>query len=147
MGSPLSSDTVERHTLKQVPWYWIRGSGSCDIGDLAGPSKAQAAWPCPTHWDHGLALQGFPLCLRPSAPGCDSAIDDLLCAQTVKWTVRGSRLFVTSPIGTVDVILSYCHNSLNDSTLINEIPYFTEKRVGVISASPLSMGLLTKVWP
>ena len=50
-----------------------------------------------------------------------------------------------SYLGTVDVILSYCHNSLNDSTLVDELPYFTEKGVGVISASPLSMGLLTKV--
>lgn len=44
----------------------------------------------------------------------------------------------------VDVILSYCHNCLNDTTLVDLLPYFTEKGVGVISASVTSMGLFTK---
>ncbi|WIA38692.1 hypothetical protein OEZ86_001995 [Tetradesmus obliquus] len=44
------------------------------------------------------------------------------------------------PPGTVDVILSYCHYSLNDTALQDAIPYFQEKQVGIISASPLSMG-------
>jgi L-galactose dehydrogenase len=43
----------------------------------------------------------------------------------------------------VDTILSYCHYSMNDTTLIDLIPYLQEKNVGIISASPLSMGLLT----
>ncbi len=43
------------------------------------------------------------------------------------------------------MVLSYCHNSLNDSSLAAELLYFEDKGVGVISASPLSMGLLTKV--
>ena len=51
------------------------------------------------------------------------------------------------PQGTVDVILSYCHNSLNDSSLIQDLSYFEEKGVGVINASPLSMGLLTREGP
>jgi L-galactose dehydrogenase len=51
------------------------------------------------------------------------------------------------PKGTVDVVLSYCHNSLNDQSLIQELLYFEEKGVGVINASPLSMGLLTKEGP
>ncbi len=44
----------------------------------------------------------------------------------------------------VDTILSYCHYSLNDSSLETLIPYLQQKEVGVISASPLSMGLLTE---
>lgn len=48
------------------------------------------------------------------------------------------------PPGTVDVILSYCHYSINDSTLEDLLPYLKSKGVGVISASPLSMGLLTE---
>ncbi|KAH0727293.1 hypothetical protein KY284_003158 [Solanum tuberosum] len=48
------------------------------------------------------------------------------------------------PPGTVDVILSYCHYSVNDSTLEDLLPYLKSKGVGVISASPLSMGLLTE---
>lgn len=48
------------------------------------------------------------------------------------------------PKGTVDVILSYCHNTLNDVTLVELLPYFKEKGVGVISASVTCMGLFTK---
>jgi len=44
---------------------------------------------------------------------------------------------------TLDTILSYCHYSLNDTTLEELIPYLQEKQVGVINASPLSMGLLS----
>lgn len=51
------------------------------------------------------------------------------------------------PVGTVDIVLSYCHNSLNDQSLIGDLPYFEGKGVGVINASPLSMGLLTKEGP
>jgi L-galactose dehydrogenase len=43
----------------------------------------------------------------------------------------------------VDTILSYCHYSMNDTTLLNLIPMLQEKNVGIIGASPLSMGLLT----
>ena len=48
------------------------------------------------------------------------------------------------PKGTVDAVLSYCHNTLNDKSLIDLLPYFSEKDVGVISASVTSMGLFTK---
>ncbi|KAJ6948748.1 L-galactose dehydrogenase-like [Populus alba x Populus x berolinensis] len=51
------------------------------------------------------------------------------------------------PPGTVDVILSYCHYSVNDSTLGDLLPYLKSKGVGVISASPLAMGLLTENGP
>lgn len=51
------------------------------------------------------------------------------------------------PPGSVDVILSYCHYSINDSSLEDLLPYLKSKGVGVISASPLSMGLLTESGP
>ncbi|KAH7858940.1 hypothetical protein Vadar_029639 [Vaccinium darrowii] len=51
------------------------------------------------------------------------------------------------PPGTVDVILSYCHYGINDSTLEDLLPYLKTKGVGVISASPLAMGLLTESRP
>ncbi|PIA51837.1 hypothetical protein AQUCO_01000015v1 [Aquilegia coerulea] len=51
------------------------------------------------------------------------------------------------PPGTVDVILSYCHYSVNDTTLEDLLPYLKSKGVGVISASPLAMGLLTHNGP
>ena len=43
----------------------------------------------------------------------------------------------------VDVVLSYCHYALNDDTLAGLLPYLRQKDVGIISASPLGMGLLT----
>ncbi|EFJ45553.1 hypothetical protein VOLCADRAFT_93987 [Volvox carteri f. nagariensis] len=52
-----------------------------------------------------------------------------------------------APPGSVDVVLSYCHYCLNDTTLLGSLPYFRSKGVGVINASPLSMGLLTRQGP
>ncbi|GGA28604.1 aldo/keto reductase [Paenibacillus physcomitrellae] len=43
----------------------------------------------------------------------------------------------------VDVILSYCHYSLNDTSLLSLLPLLHEKGIGLVNASPLSMGLLT----
>ena len=48
------------------------------------------------------------------------------------------------PKGTVDVVLTYCHYSLNDTTLEDLIPYLKSKGVGIVNAGVLSMGLLTK---
>jgi aryl-alcohol dehydrogenase-like predicted oxidoreductase len=46
--------------------------------------------------------------------------------------------------GTVETVLSFCHYCLNDDALIDYLDYFGEKRIGVINASPFSMGLLTE---
>jgi aryl-alcohol dehydrogenase-like predicted oxidoreductase len=43
----------------------------------------------------------------------------------------------------VDTILSYCHYSLNDTALFDLVPYLRKRGVGIINASPLSMGLLS----
>lgn len=51
------------------------------------------------------------------------------------------------PFGTLDVVLSYCHYSMNDSTLEDLVPYLKSKGVGIINASPLAMGLLTEAGP
>lgn len=42
----------------------------------------------------------------------------------------------------LDVILSYCHYTLNDQTLLDIIPLLEAKEVALLNASPLSMGLL-----
>jgi aryl-alcohol dehydrogenase-like predicted oxidoreductase len=47
------------------------------------------------------------------------------------------------PAGTVESVLSFCHYCLNDDSLTDCLPYFEEKGIGVINASPFSMGLLT----
>jgi aryl-alcohol dehydrogenase-like predicted oxidoreductase len=44
----------------------------------------------------------------------------------------------------VDTVLSYCHYTLNDSSLAELLPYLQQKGVGIINASPLAMGLLTE---
>jgi len=49
--------------------------------------------------------------------------------------------------GAVDTILSYCHYSLNDTTLTQLVPYLQQRGVGIINASPLSMGLLSDAGP
>lgn len=43
----------------------------------------------------------------------------------------------------VDSVLSYCHYSLNDTSLLDILPLLEEKQVGLVNASPLSMGLLS----
>lgn len=42
----------------------------------------------------------------------------------------------------VDAIISYCHYSLNDTSLLDLLPLLEERGIGLVNASPLSMGLL-----
>ena len=49
-----------------------------------------------------------------------------------------------SPAGTVESILNFCHYSLNDDMLLDYLDFFEEKGIGVINASPFSMGLLSQ---
>jgi aryl-alcohol dehydrogenase-like predicted oxidoreductase len=48
------------------------------------------------------------------------------------------------PAGTVESVLSFCHYCLNDDALTDYLDYFEERSIGVINASPFSMGLLTE---
>ena len=45
--------------------------------------------------------------------------------------------------GTVESILCFCHYSLNDDMLTDYLDYFEQRGIGVINASPFSMGLLS----
>src|SRR5690606_28366796 len=47
----------------------------------------------------------------------------------------------------IDFILSYCHYCLNDTSLADLALLLAAKGIGIISASPLSMGLLTDGGP
>lgn len=49
-----------------------------------------------------------------------------------------------TPVGMVESVLNFCHFCLNDDKLLDYLDYFEEKGIGVINASPLSMGLLSK---
>lgn len=42
----------------------------------------------------------------------------------------------------LDCVLSYCHYSLNDTSLLELLPLLARNNIGLINASPLSMGLL-----
>nr|WP_185154624.1 aldo/keto reductase [Dysgonomonas sp. 511] len=48
------------------------------------------------------------------------------------------------PEGTVDSVLSFCHYCLNDDALADFLDFFEARGIGVINASPFSMGLLTE---
>ena len=58
--------------------------------------------------------------------------------ENLKWVVEHSEE------GTVESILNFCHYSLNDDLLLDYISFFEERKIGVINASPLSMGLLSE---
>ena len=58
--------------------------------------------------------------------------------ENLKWVI--DRV----PVGTVESVLSFCHYCLNDDKLGDFLDYFESKKVGVINASPLSMGLLSQ---
>lgn len=47
------------------------------------------------------------------------------------------------PEGTVDTVLTYCHYCLNNTSALSILPYLKSKGVGIINASPLSLGMLS----
>lgn len=47
----------------------------------------------------------------------------------------------------LDLILSYCHYTLFDRSLADLLPYLESHGVGILSASPLAMGLLSEHGP
>lgn len=58
--------------------------------------------------------------------------------ENLKWVIDH-----TAP-GMVECVLNFCHYSLNDDKLADFLDFFEERDLGVINASPLSMGLLTQ---
>ncbi|MBP7359050.1 MAG: aldo/keto reductase [Prevotella sp.] len=58
--------------------------------------------------------------------------------ENLKWVI--DRV----PEGTVESILNFCHYCLCDDKLADFLDYFEQKGVGIVNASPLSMGLLTE---
>ncbi len=57
--------------------------------------------------------------------------------ENLKWVIDHV------PAGTIESILNFCHFCLCDEKLVDFLDYFEERGIGVINASPLSMGLLT----
>ena len=58
--------------------------------------------------------------------------------ENLKWVIEHVEE------GTVESILNFCHYSLNDTLLADYLGFFEQHGVGVINASPLSMGLLSQ---
>ncbi len=58
--------------------------------------------------------------------------------ENIKWVVENT------PEGMVETIMNFCHYTLNDDMLLDYLDMFEERGIGVISASPLSMGLLSQ---
>lgn len=58
--------------------------------------------------------------------------------ENLQWVVEHSEP------GVVESILNFCHYSLNDEKLSDYFNYFESKNIGIINASPLSMGLLSQ---
>ncbi|MBO4755043.1 MAG: aldo/keto reductase [Bacteroidales bacterium] len=57
--------------------------------------------------------------------------------ENIKWVIEHV------PAGTVEATLCFCHYSLNDELLNDYFDFFEQHNVGIINASPLSMGLLS----
>ncbi len=58
--------------------------------------------------------------------------------ENLKWVIEHV------PAGTVESVLCFCHYSLNDEMLLDYLNFFEANNVGVINASPFSMGLLSQ---
>ena len=58
--------------------------------------------------------------------------------ENLKWVIEHAEE------GTVESILNFCHYSLNDDLLLDYLDFFEERGIGVINASPFSMGLLSQ---
>ena len=58
--------------------------------------------------------------------------------ENLKWVIEHSEP------GTVESVLCFCHYCLNDDMLLDYLDFFEQHGVGIINASPLSMGLLSR---
>ena len=58
--------------------------------------------------------------------------------ENLKWVIE------RVPDGTVESILNFCHYCLNDDKMNDFFDFFESHGVGIINASPLSMGLLSE---
>ena len=79
------------------------------------------------------------------------ALRDLQKAGKARFVgITGFPLGIYHPVMSriqVDAVLSYCHYSLNNTSLGRITQFLRDQNVGVINASPLSMGLLTNSGP
>lgn len=58
--------------------------------------------------------------------------------ENLKWVIEHSDEKV------VECVLNFCHYCLNDHLLLDYLDFFEQRGIGVINASPFSMGLLSE---
>ncbi len=58
--------------------------------------------------------------------------------ENLKWVIDNTEN------GMVESVLCFCHYCLNDTLILDYLDCFEQKGIGVINASPLSMGLLSE---
>ncbi|MBO4923133.1 MAG: aldo/keto reductase, partial [Bacteroidales bacterium] len=58
--------------------------------------------------------------------------------ENLKWVIDNTES------GLVESVLCFCHHCLNDTLILDYLDDFEQKGIGVINASPLSMGLLSE---
>lgn len=63
--------------------------------------------------------------------------------ENLKWVVEQCTMQDAQGT-TVESILNFCHYTLNDDALSDYLDFFEQRGIGVINASPLSMGLLSQ---
>lgn len=57
--------------------------------------------------------------------------------ENLQWVIEHA------PEGTVESVLCFCHYCLNDTLLTDYFAFLEERGIGIVNASPLSMGLLS----
>ena len=58
--------------------------------------------------------------------------------ENIKWVIEHADE------GSVESVLCFCHYCLNDDMLVDYLDFLEQRGIGVINASPLSMGLLSE---
>ena len=57
--------------------------------------------------------------------------------ENLQWVIEHA------PEGTVESVLCFCHYCLNDTLLTDYFAFLEERGIGIVNASPISMGLLS----
>jgi len=141
-------DVVYLHDVEFVASPIYPENRSCKPGDILDQN--------PNHWGLGsdtsaaqigdgdqIILDALRELFKLKEEGKVKAVG--ITGYALPILLRLATLAFNQHIGPLDVVLSFCHLTLQNSSLLDYLPLFMEKgRVSqIISASPLSMGLLT----